>query len=80
MFFDKSSQVSTDTLKDKPSSSALKVRCEFNKVLLSICSLLNEPNPDDPLVPEIAKLYENDRVKHDRNASVWVIQFASGEF
>ena len=64
-----------DILKDQW-SPALTI----NKVLLSICSLLNEPNPDDPLVPEIAKLYENDRVKHDRNASVWVIQFASGEF
>jgi len=28
----------------------------ISKVLLSICSLLNEPNPDDPLVPEIARL------------------------
>jgi len=34
-------------------------------VLLSICSLLNEPNPDDPLVPEIAKLLKTDRKKHD---------------
>ena len=37
----------------------------ISKVLLSICSLLNEPNPDDPLVPEIARLlkvreYESD--------------------
>ena len=26
----------------------------ISKVLLSICSLLYDPNPDDPLVPEIA--------------------------
>ncbi|KAE8768362.1 ubiquitin-conjugating enzyme E2 28 [Hordeum vulgare] len=26
----------------------------ISKVLLSICSLLTDPNPDDPLVPEIA--------------------------
>ena len=25
----------------------------ISKVLLSICSLLTDPNPDDPLVPEI---------------------------
>jgi len=25
-------------------------------VLLSICSLFTDPNPDDPLVPEIAQL------------------------
>ena len=27
----------------------------ISKVLLSICSLLTDPNPDDPLVPEIGK-------------------------
>ena len=27
----------------------------ISKVLLSICSLLCDPNPDDPLVPEIAR-------------------------
>lgn len=26
-------------------------------MLLSICSLLTDPNPDDPLVPEIAHMY-----------------------
>lgn len=31
------------------------------KVLLSICALLSDPNPDDPLVPEIADLFRNDR-------------------
>lgn len=29
-------------------------------VLLSICSLLCDPNPDDPLVPEIARIYKTD--------------------
>ena len=28
------------------------------QVLLSICSLLTDPNPDDPLVPEIAHIYK----------------------
>ncbi|KAJ0067446.1 hypothetical protein NL108_007903, partial [Boleophthalmus pectinirostris] len=32
-----------------------------SKVLLSICSLLCDPNPDDPLVPEIAHTYKSDR-------------------
>lgn len=30
-------------------------------VLLSICSLLCDPNPDDPLVPDIAHIYKTDR-------------------
>ena len=39
-----------------------------SKVLLSITSLLSDPNPDDPLMPEIAKLYKSNRAKHDINA------------
>lgn len=33
-------------------------------VLLSICSLLCDPNPDDPLVPEIARIYKTDTEKY----------------
>ena len=64
-----------DILKDQW-SPALTI----SKVLLSICSLLDEPNPDDPLVPEAADLYQNDREKYNRTAAVWVIQYASGEY
>jgi len=32
-------------------------------VLLSICSMLTDPNPDDPLVPEIAHVYKTSRAK-----------------
>ena len=42
----------------------------ISKVLLSICSLLTDPNPDDPLVPEIARAYKSDRKKHDETAKV----------
>lgn len=38
-------------------------RIFFFTVLLSICSLLCDPNPDDPLVPEIAHTYKADREK-----------------
>merc|ERR1711972_1303421 len=37
------------------------------KVLLSICSLLCDPNPDDPLVPDIARLYKTD----PKNTTNW---------
>lgn len=52
-----------DILKDQW-SPALTI----NKILLSIISLLNDPNPDDPLVPEIAQVYLNDREKYIENA------------
>ena len=48
----------------------------ISKVLLSITSLLSDPNPDDPLIPEIAKLYQNDKGKHDEIARQWTMKYA----
>uniref|UniRef100_A0A8C9T415 E2 ubiquitin-conjugating enzyme n=1 Tax=Scleropages formosus TaxID=113540 RepID=A0A8C9T415_SCLFO len=39
-------------------------------VLLSICSLLCDPNPDDPLVPEIAHTYKADRENFPAGATL----------
>ncbi|XP_038716721.1 uncharacterized protein LOC120010091 [Tripterygium wilfordii] len=48
-------------------------------VLLSICSLLTDPNPDDPLlVPEIAHMYKTDRAKYEATARSWSQQYAMG--
>jgi len=62
-----------DILKDNW-SPALTI----SKVLLSICSLFSDPNPDDPLVPEIAKLYKTNRKQHDANALEWTRKYAQG--
>ena len=35
-------------------------------MLLSICSLLCDPNPDDPLVPEIAHLYKTNKAEYEK--------------
>uniref|UniRef100_A0A6C0C4I5 UBC core domain-containing protein n=1 Tax=viral metagenome TaxID=1070528 RepID=A0A6C0C4I5_9ZZZZ len=51
----------------------------ISKVLLSICSLLCDPNPDDPLVPDIARIYKTDIDKYNRMAQLWTIQFAIPE-
>lgn len=50
----------------------------ISKVLLSILSLLTDPNPKDPLVPDIAKLYVDNRAAYEATAREWTQMFASG--
>ena len=45
-------------------------------VLLSICSMLTDPNPDDPLVPEIAHVYKTDRSRYESTAREWTRKYA----
>ncbi|KII70786.1 Ubiquitin-conjugating enzyme E2 D2 [Thelohanellus kitauei] len=49
----------------------------ISKVLLSICSLLTDPNPDDPLVPDIARQYQKDRNNYNKTAREWTSRWAS---
>ncbi|KAI5793745.1 ubiquitin-conjugating enzyme/RWD-like protein [Peziza echinospora] len=48
----------------------------ISKVLLSICSMLTDPNPDDPLVPEIAHVYKTDRARYEAMAREWTRKYA----
>ncbi|KAN0038181.1 hypothetical protein ACTA71_000353 [Dictyostelium dimigraforme] len=46
------------------------------KVLLSISALLSDPNPDDPLVPDIANLFKTDKSRFESNAREWTRKYA----
>ena len=60
-----------DILKDAWSPSLT-----VGKVLLSISSLLTDPNPKDPLVPEIARLYETNIQEYNRIAREYTQKYA----
>jgi len=62
-----------DILKDNW-SPALTI----SKVLISICSLLDDPNPDDPLVPDIARQYKDNKVAYETTARQWTEVYANG--
>jgi len=49
------------------------------RVLVALQALLRCPNPDNPLVPEIAQLYKTDREKYNQNASEWTKTYATKE-
>ena len=40
--------------------------------------MLTDPNPDDPLMPEIAALYKTNRTKYEENAREWTVRYAQG--
>lgn len=48
----------------------------ISKVLLSITSLLTDPNPDDPFVPEIATIYKTDRSRYEMEARAFTQRYA----
>jgi ubiquitin-conjugating enzyme E2 D/E len=50
----------------------------ISKVLLSILSLLTDANPADPLMPEIASIYKNNRAAYEEKAREWTALYAQG--
>jgi ubiquitin-conjugating enzyme E2 D/E len=45
-------------------------------VLISLCGLLDDPNPESPLERTIAELYKHDRPQYDANARAWTREHA----
>ena len=67
--------ICVDILKDSW-SPALSI----SKVLLSISSLMNDPNPDDPLEPIIATQYKENKSEFISTAKTWTTIYAIKNF
>lgn len=48
----------------------------ISKVLLSLSSLLSDPNPSDPLAPDVAEVYNKDIRKFNEIATQWTQLYA----
>lgn len=48
----------------------------MKSVLLSISSLLTDPNPDDPLAPDVARQYKSNKREYERIAREWTQMYA----
>ena len=48
----------------------------FFLVLTAICTILTDPDADEPLVPDIADVYKKDRTKFNETARAWTQKYA----
>ncbi|KAH0569733.1 Ubiquitin-conjugating enzyme E2 [Spironucleus salmonicida] len=50
-----------------------------SRVLLSICSLLDDPNPNDPLNGDAARMMKSDMPTYEKTVKEWVQKYAKME-
>lgn len=68
-------EICMDRLQTRGWSPALTIE----KVVLSVMSLLSDPNIENPLVPEIATTFVLDRSLYDKNARLYTVKYAGGD-
>ena len=68
----KNEEICLDIIKEDRWSPALTVE----KILLSISSLLDDPNPDDPLDVEAANLFKNNLSEYKRKVRNNILKYA----
>jgi ubiquitin-conjugating enzyme E2 D len=49
---------------------------KISDVLSAIVGMLKDPNPDEPLMPEIAALFKTNRAQFDATALEWTSKYA----
>ena len=68
----KRGEICLDLLKDKWSAALC-----LSTIVMAIQSLLDQPNPNDPLEPEIAELMRSSPEEFERIAREWTEKYAS---
>ncbi|XP_067052574.1 ubiquitin-conjugating enzyme E2 T-like isoform X1 [Acropora muricata] len=74
---DGNGRICLDTLQ-MPPKGAWKPALNISTVLTSIQLLMSEPNPDDPLVPEISEEFKYNKPQFVQKAKEWTQQYAAG--
>lgn len=60
-----------------PPSGAWRCTLTIENTLTSVLALMSAPNPDDPLVPEIAEIYKTNRSQFEKTAKEWTDKFCA---
>ncbi|PKY52954.1 ubiquitin-conjugating enzyme, partial [Rhizophagus irregularis] len=72
--------IDMDILRDQWSPALTISKGRSAIILLLICSMMADPNPDDPFVPAIAHMYKTDRTRYEATAHEWACKYAGSKY